>query len=54
LRVVFLSDDNIFFCCHLEIFGSLKWAKSEEKAVYIAERKALDEKDEKVYTYFGI
>ncbi|GBC00833.1 hypothetical protein RclHR1_03990010 [Rhizophagus clarus] len=29
------------------IFGSLKWAKNEEKAVYIAERKALDEKDEK-------
>ncbi|RGB38280.1 Alpha/Beta hydrolase protein [Rhizophagus diaphanus] len=29
-----------------ETFGSLKWAKNEEKAVYIAERKALDEKDE--------
>jgi hypothetical protein len=26
----------------------LKWAKNEEKAVYIAERKAIDEKDEKV------
>ncbi|CAG8571800.1 13355_t:CDS:10 [Funneliformis mosseae] len=28
-------------------FGSLKWSRNEENVVYIAERKALDEKDEK-------
>nr|CAG8616904.1 9481_t:CDS:10 [Entrophospora candida] len=31
-----------------ETFGTLDWSKDGEKAVYIAERKALDGKDEKV------
>ncbi|RIA82999.1 Alpha/Beta hydrolase protein [Glomus cerebriforme] len=32
-------------------FRSLEWARSEEKAVYIAERKTLDEKDEKKHDF---
>nr|CAG8641211.1 889_t:CDS:10 [Entrophospora candida] len=34
-----------------ETFGTLDWSKDGEKAVYIAERKALDGKDEKRFNF---